>query len=49
MLTKVHASRLAAAQGINAVIANGDDPKIIHNILDGMDVGTLFVARGKDE
>ena len=49
MLTKVHASRLAAAQGINAVIANGDDPKIIHNILDGMDVGTLFVARGKEE
>ena len=43
MLTKVHASRLAAASGIHAVIANGEDPDIIHSIIDGEDVGTLFV------
>lgn len=45
MLTKVHASRLAADCGINAVIANGGDPAVIYSILDGEDVGTLFVKR----
>lgn len=44
MLTKVHASRLAAEHGTNAVIANGNDPEIIYSILDGEDVGTLFIA-----
>ncbi len=44
MLTKVHASRLAAENGTNAVIANGNDPEIIYDILDGVDVGTLFIA-----
>ncbi len=43
MLTKVHAARLAAADGICAVIANGRDPNVIHQLLDGNDVGTLFV------
>lgn len=45
MLTKVHASRLAAASGIYAVIANGEDPDVIHEILDGADIGTLFVPQ----
>ncbi|MBO7407105.1 MAG: glutamate 5-kinase [Clostridia bacterium] len=45
MLTKVHASRLAAASGIHAVIANGSDPEILYRILDGEDVGTMFVGR----
>ena len=43
MLTKVHASRLAAEHGIAAVIANGEKPEIIYDILDGKEVGTLFV------
>ena len=45
MLTKVHACRLAAEAGINAVIVNGQDPRIIFDIIDGEDLGTLFVAR----
>lgn len=49
MLTKVHASRLAASKGTNAVIANGNHPEIIYDILEGKDVGTLFVAHGKDD
>lgn len=44
MLTKVHASRLSAEHGVNAVIANGNNPEIIYDILDGKDVGTLFIA-----
>lgn len=47
MLTKVHASRLAAEKGINSVIVNGSDPRVIFDILDGHDVGTLFVAKNK--
>ncbi|MDR0288232.1 MAG: glutamate 5-kinase, partial [Clostridiales bacterium] len=42
MLTKVHASRLAAEKGIYSVIANGDDPRIIYEIIEGKDVGTIF-------
>ncbi len=49
MLTKVHASRLAAEAGINAVIANGNDPEIIYDILNGEDVGTLFIASHEDK
>ncbi len=45
MLTKVHACRLAAEKGINAIVANGSEPDIIYNILSGMDAGTLFVAK----
>ena len=45
MLTKVHAARLAAAEGIWAVIANGQEPEVLYKIIDGEDVGTVFVAR----
>lgn len=47
MLTKVHACRLAAECGTNAVIASGEDPEILYDILDGKDVGTLFIANTK--
>ena len=45
MITKVHACRLAAEQGINAVIVNGRDPRVLFDIIDGRDIGTLFVAK----
>lgn len=45
MLTKVHASRLAAECGISAVIANGSNPNVLYSILEGEDVGTLFVRK----
>ncbi len=49
MLTKVHASRLAAASGIWAVIANGEKPEVIYDILDGKEVGTVFVPETRKE
>lgn len=49
MLTKVHACRLAADLGVNAVIANGSNPEILYDILNGQDVGTLFVGRKETE
>ena len=45
MLTKVHACRLAAEQGVNSIIVNGTDPRIVFDILEGKDIGTLFVAK----
>lgn len=45
MLTKVHASRLAAEKGISAVIANGERPEIIYDILNGEEIGTVFVKK----
>lgn len=45
MATKVSAAKLATAAGINMVIANGDTPEIIMDIMKGKDVGSLFVAK----
>ncbi len=45
MLTKVHACRLAADGGINSIIANGESPEIIYDIIRGEDVGTMFVGK----
>jgi glutamate 5-kinase len=52
MATKISAAKLCDKAGIDTVIASGEDPGIIFNILDGKEIGTLFVARkeyaGKD-
>ncbi len=45
MQTKLHAARLAIEGGVLMVIANGSDPNIIYDIVEGKSVGTLF--RGK--
>jgi glutamate 5-kinase len=44
MITKIAAAKLCNNAGIDMVIALGRDPDIIFDILDGKDVGTLFVA-----
>ncbi len=45
MATKLHAADLCMEKGISTVIANGSDPEILYDILDGKPIGTLF--RGK--
>lgn len=45
MVTKLSAARIATAGGINMVIANGDSPEVIIDIINGREVGTLFTAR----
>ncbi len=45
MKTKLDAANLATSAGINVVIANGNNPKAIVSVLEGNDVGTLFVKR----
>lgn len=45
MITKIQAAKVAVNSGIPMVIANGADPIVIREILEGKDVGTLFVPR----
>ena len=44
MSTKLKAARLATSAGADMVIANGKDMGIIHQIVDGEPLGTLFKA-----
>ncbi len=45
METKILAAKDINAQGIDMVIASGEDPMIIYDIINGKDVGTLFAAK----
>ncbi|MFN0199092.1 MAG: glutamate 5-kinase [Planctomycetaceae bacterium] len=45
MASKLDAVRMATAVGIPAIIANGTHPGILQEILQGDDVGTLFLAK----
>lgn len=44
MKTKIEAAQIATNAGIHMVIASGEDPSIIKNILNGEKIGTMFVA-----
>lgn len=49
MSAKISAARIATDSGADMVIANGDNVHVIEKILEGKDVGTLFVAhKNKD-
>lgn len=45
MITKLEAARRATNAGIHMVIANGQDVMALYDILDGKQVGTLFVSK----
>jgi len=42
MLTKLNAAKLATSAGASMVIANGSDMGVIHRIINGEKIGTLF-------
>ena len=44
MITKVSAAKMAVEAGIDTIIASGEDPGVIFDILDGECIGTLFRA-----
>jgi glutamate 5-kinase len=46
MQTKLDAARIATACGGNVIIANGKQARVLDQILDGNEVGTLFLAQG---
>ncbi len=47
MQTKIHAARLATENGVEMVIANGSDPDILYDIVEGKNVGTRFKRKVK--
>lgn len=49
MVTKLNAAELATGAGIHMVIANGNDISRLYDILDGKQVGTLFVSQNYTE
>lgn len=49
MATKLSAAKIATSAGADMVIANGEDPHVLHKILQGRDYGTLFAANPREE
>jgi len=45
MITKLNAAKIATSSGVNVVLANGDNPEIIMDIINGKEIGSLFLAR----
>lgn len=49
MNTKLTAAKIATNSGADMIIANGEDMRILHRIMDGRDIGTLFAANKEDD
>ena len=49
MASKLTAAKLASAAGTDMVIANGEDFRNIHRVIEGQDCGTLVLSHKKDE
>jgi glutamate 5-kinase len=47
MATKISAAEIACKAGVNMIIANGEDPRILYEIFEGKQVGTLFLKEGQ--
>ncbi len=44
MGTKLHAAQIATEAGVDMIIANGNDFHNIHRVIQGKEIGTLFLA-----
>ena len=49
MATKLSAARIAMNAGCDMVITNGERMEDLYGIVEGQDIGTRFVAHGKEE
>lgn len=45
MITKLTAAKIATTAGVDMVLTNGSRPEIIMDIIEGKDIGTLFVGK----
>lgn len=45
MATKLHAAQIVTAVGADMVIANGEKPTVLYDILEGGHIGTRFLAK----
>jgi len=44
MITKIRAAKIATGAGCDMIIANGKDPNVLYNIIEGKPTGTKFTA-----
>ena len=44
MVTKLKAARICVQNGCDMIIANGKDPSVLYDIIDGKNVGTRFIG-----
>ena len=49
MVTKLHAAQIATAAGCEMVIANGEKPEVLYDIVGGKRVGTRFLIHKTEE
>ncbi len=49
MITKLRAAQIATSAGCDMVIANGSDPNLLYDIIEGKRVGTRFMKETKDD
>ena len=49
MVTKLHAAQIATASGCEMVIANGEKPEVLYDIVGGKRVGTRFLIPKSEE
>lgn len=47
MLTKIKAAKMVTEEGIDMVIANGENPLSLYDIIEGKNIGTRFLGRKK--
>ncbi|TYR80245.1 glutamate 5-kinase [Priestia megaterium] len=45
MVTKLTAAKRATQAGVNVILANGKDPAIVRDIVEGQEIGTLFLPQ----
>ena len=45
MATKLNAADICMDKGTDVVIANGDDPEVLYDIIDGKQIGTRFIGK----
>ena len=49
MTTKLNAAKIATEAGADMVIANGENPSVLYDIVNGKDIGTRFLAKGNKQ
>ena len=47
MITKINAAKIVTENGTDMVIANGENPNLLYDIIDGKDIGTRFLGKVK--
>ena len=47
MITKIKAAEISVQSGCDMIIANGMNPEILYDIIDGKDIGTRLIGEKK--